>query len=120
MSTPEIFQTIDNYPNYEISNKGRAFSKMRLVKNMFDTDTLRQRKELKQTLSADGYPQVKLYNDDSKQTFAIHQLVKRTFDRLPEQNEQVHHIDENKLNNQLENLEYISIQEHTSLHKKWS
>ena len=59
-----------------------------------------------------GYIRVYIYN----KTYALHRLVALTFIENPENKEQVNHIDGNKLNNSVANLEWNSCSEN-NLHK---
>lgn len=60
----------------------------------------------------DGYIRVYIYN----KTFALHRLVALTFLDNPENKETVNHIDGNKLNNKIENLEFATNKEQ-QIHK---
>jgi hypothetical protein len=60
----------------------------------------------------DGYIRVYIYN----KTFAIHRLVAFTFLQNPENKETVNHIDGNKLNNAVDNLEFATNKEQ-QIHK---
>jgi hypothetical protein len=59
-----------------------------------------------------GYIRVYIYN----KTFALHRLIALAFIENTENKEQVNHIDGNKLNNSVENLEWVSNQEN-QIHK---
>lgn len=79
--------------NYEVSNKGGIKSELGLMKP---------------TLSH-GYYRVCLYrNDGTHKMFQLHRLIAQAFIPNPENLPQVNHIDENKLNNCVENLEWVT------------
>jgi uncharacterized protein YpuA (DUF1002 family) len=64
-------------------------------------------KELKQGISTRGYPTVNLA--DGK--YLIHRLVAETYIPNPNNKPQVNHIDENKTNNNVYNLEWATNKE---------
>ena len=70
---------------------------------------------------ANGYLCVLLYKNGTRKTFTIHRLVAQTFIENPENLPQVNHIDEDKTNNRVENLEWCDIKYNnnygTRLHK---
>ena len=59
-----------------------------------------------------GYIRVYIYN----KTYALHRLIALTFIENPENKEQVNHIDGNKLNNKVDNLEWVTNTEN-QIHK---
>lgn len=83
--------------DFEVSNLGN----LRNVK----TNTL-----YKQHLNKTGYMQVcvSLGGRDNKKVFKIHKAVAETFIPNPENKPQVNHIDANKTNNNVENLEWVT------------
>lgn len=93
----EIWVVINNYPLYSISNLGN-------VKNN------KTNLKLKIDHNKDGYCQVKLYNPKSK-TKTIHRLVALHFIENPENKQEVNHKDGNKLNNCVNNLEWVTKKE---------
>ena len=100
----EIWKKIDGFDKYQISNLGRVKSKERTVRN-------RQRKEriVKPSLNQKGYLQVTLINNENNyKTLKVHRLVAIAFIQNPTDLAQVNHIDGNKTNNTVENLEWCS------------
>ncbi len=63
-------------------------------------------------VNENGYIRVYIYN----KTYALHRLIALTFIENPENKEQVNHIDGNKLNNCVANLEWTTCSEN-NLHK---
>ena len=89
---------IKEYPNYSISDKGD-------VKN----DTTNR---ILKYYIRNGYKSITLCKNNKKKTFNIHNIVAEHF-LTKINNCVVNHKDENKLNNCLENLEYITYAENT-------
>lgn len=92
---------IENY--YEISEKGKIYSK-------------RTSKELKYWLSPNkvGYPTVMLYLGDKKVKVPIHRLVALKYLDNPNNYNYVNHIDGNKENNHISNLEWCTAKQNTA------
>ena len=92
----EIFKDIKNYEGlYQVSNLGRVYS-------------IRNNKILKPKLNKCGYLSVNLKYKGSHVTKSIHRLVAQTFIENPYNFPQVNHIDEDKTNNCVDNLEWCS------------
>ena len=66
--------------------------------------------QLKEAKITNGYLGIRLYNGENVKTFKIHRLVASTFIPNPLNLPQINHIDENKTNNNVENLEWCSAQ----------
>ena len=73
-----------------------------------DVYSIRSNKFLKPRLSLDGYERVCLCNGSIKREYRVHRLVAETFIDNPNNLPQVNHIDGNKLNNYLSNLEWCT------------
>lgn len=92
----EIFKDIKGYPNYQVSNLGRVWSKKRQI-------------YLKPLKNNSGYLQVCLTAINGKlKRELIHRLVALTFIDNPNNYPCVNHKDENKENNTQTNLEWCS------------
>lgn len=92
-----IYQENDYSQYYEISNLGR----------LRNTKT---HKILKQTINKTGYYGYcgSLGNRQKKKMFKIHKAVAETFIPNPNCYKVINHIDGNKLNNKLDNLEWVT------------
>lgn len=96
----EEFRDVVGYEDlYEVSNEGRVRNK----------NTGKVRKPHKNS----GYLVVILYKDGKQKNCLVHRLVAKAFISNPNNYPQVNHIDENKLNNNVENLEWCSAQYNT-------
>ncbi|KAA6303162.1 MAG: hypothetical protein EZS26_000765 [Candidatus Ordinivivax streblomastigis] len=106
----EIFKNIHGYEGlYQVSNFGRVKSCERFVyKGIRGQTQLLQDKILKQSKQKTGYLSVVLYNLGKKQTHFIHRLVAIAFIPNPENLPEVNHKDENKCNNFVDNLDWIT------------
>lgn len=60
-----------------------------------------------------GYPHIQLYRNCKGTTVKVHRLVATAFIGVRPPGHSVDHIDGNKLNNKLSNLEYVTTQENT-------
>lgn len=99
----EIWKDCKGYEGkYQVSNLGRVWS-------------IGSQKYLKGSYDKDGYRQAYLTakNGKSKKEF-IHRLVALAFIPNPNNLPQVNHIDENKQNNCVDNLEWVSIKDNAN------
>lgn len=85
---------------YEISDDGKVWSCI-------------SHKYLKPKLNK-GYEQVNLYKEKVCKSFSVHRLVALAFIPNPENKREINHIDENKLNNSVENLEWVTSKENAN------
>lgn len=92
----EIFKPIIGYEhNYEISNLGR-------VRN------INTNKYIKINTGKVGYKVVNLWKNNEYKTKYIHRLIAIYFIPNINEHKQINHIDGDKLNNNIENLEWCS------------
>ena len=98
MSVFETFVKIEGFNNYEVSNLGK-------VRNM------KSGKILKPRLQNNGYLMLCLYKNNKQKNLLLHRIVATAFIDNPEGKPQVNHIDENKTNNDLSNLEWCTARE---------
>ena len=68
-------------------------------------------KFLSPSKSKRGYLHIVLIKDKKRYDYRVHRLIAMTFLENPENKEQVNHIDGNKLNNYLSNLEWVTAEE---------
>lgn len=92
----EEWRSLDflGYPNYKVSNTGEVMSLYWGI--------------MSKRLNKSGYYFVRLYSNGKKKEFRIHRLVALAFVSNPDKQRfnVVNHIDENKLNNNMSNLEW--------------
>ena len=106
----EVWKDIPNFEgSYQVSNMGRVRSLDRVV--TFKNGSMRKHKGrvLKPHISHRGYERLTLCNDNGCNNKSVHRLVLEAF--KPHANMidlQVNHIDGNKLNNHLTNLEWVT------------
>lgn len=71
-------------------------------------------KVLKQKMTKDGYMRINLSDNGIRKTRQVHRLVLQTFVECHDPNNmQVNHIDGNKTNNEITNLEWVTGKENT-------
>lgn len=101
----EEFKPIKNYENsYQISNFGR-------IKSIPRNGTGHKEKILKFTITNCGYYRTCLSQNDIKKYISVHRLVAEMFVLDPLSKPHVNHKDGNKLNNNVDNLEWVTCSE---------
>lgn len=103
----EIFKSITDYPNYEISNLGRLKSLERISLRGFKL----KEKLIKGGIDTRGYQMIHLVNNGVRKTLLVHRLVAKEFIPNPENKYDINHIDGIKTNNFDYNLEWCTTQE---------
>jgi len=113
----EIWKDIEGFPGYQVSNKSRVKSlgreRVKIYEGKYNgKEVIQNYKEriLTPRLGNKGYLGVHLYNNGMK-TFSLHRLVALAFIPNPSGERTINHIDGNKLNNDLSNLEWMSVKE---------
>lgn len=97
----ETWKSIDNFPNYQVSDQGR-------VRN------IKTGKIFTGTRDAFGYMHVRLINPDGGYTLKkVHRLVAETFLPNPEGKPIIDHIDGDKTRNSLDNLRWFTYSENS-------
>jgi hypothetical protein len=100
----EIFKDIPGYEGkYQASNLGKIKS--------LGNNAKRSEKILKASLEGSGYEFVNLYKNTERTSLKIHRLVAITFISNPENKKTVNHINGNKLDNNVNNLEWSTYSE---------
>lgn len=103
----EIWKDIQGYEGlYQVSNLGNVMS--------WINNRQHKRKQglmLKPRVSKHGYYYVNIYKNGERKTIKNHRLVAETFIPNLESKPEVNHKDGNKLNNCVDNLEWVTSQE---------
>ena len=95
---------------YEVSNTGEIKSLPRVRKNG-KSSYLQKEKLLRQSNTTTGYKKVELVKDGKRKSLKVHRLVAQAFIPNPQNKPQVNHLDGNKINNNVSNLEWATISE---------
>ena len=93
----EEWRVIPDYPNYEVSNYGEI---RRVWKNHTNLKST--------TVNRFGYETVHLSKNGENKHCKVHRLVAAAFIDNPDNLPEVNHIDGDKLNNCVSNLEWVS------------
>lgn len=106
----EEWRDIDGYAGYyQVSNKGRVRSLDRVVKT---SEKFGGKKKIKGKILAcskvEGYPAVALCKDGDEYKEFVHRLVARAFIPNPDNKPEVNHIDADRSNDNVENLEWVT------------
>lgn len=88
--------TIENFNSYEINRNGEIFSSY-------------TNKLMKYQIDRKGYFRVTLRKNNKAHTVLVHRLIAKAFLPTEDYTQTVNHKDGNKLNNQLDNLEWMSL-----------
>ena len=105
----EIWKPIRNYEGlYEVSTFGRIKSVERYVKSNNNNYRLQKECIRKTALNNNGYVHVILCKDGNYTTYNVHRLVAETFIPNPGCLPEVNHKDEDKENNNVKNLEWVT------------
>lgn len=112
----ETWKPIPNYEDkYEASNLGRIRSISRYVNTKGNSMRFIKSRVLNQQINRRGYSIIALSTDKTQKTFTVHQLIALTFIPNFIKGTELNHLDGNKQNNALSNLE-VSNPSHNQLH----
>lgn len=100
MKNKEIYKEVEGFPGYWVSNFGIVYTALG-----------RKIKPLIPSPNGIGYMQVNLYKDCKKHKKYVHRLVADAFIPNPDSLPEINHMDHDKTNNAVDNLEWISREE---------
>ena len=97
------FKPVPEFPNYLVSESGEIFS-------------IKSNRLIKSYRHHSGYINVAFTENKETKWFLLHRVLARVYLTLPSlySELEVHHIDENKSNYALSNLEVLTVEEHRS------
>lgn len=102
----EVWKDIEGYEGkYQISNLGRV--------KALDFKRTKKERIMKPHINTSGYLAINLYKNAKFKTYRIHRLIAQAFISNPENKPCINHIDGNKLNNSIDNLEWCTHRENT-------
>lgn len=110
----EVWEPVKGYEGlYEVSNLGRVKSLYMFRHNINENklEKIRRDKILSQRIHKTGYMITSLSKNKKRKDFYTHRLVANAFIPNPEKKTYINHIDENKTNNKVENLNWCTQKE---------
>ena len=106
MNDKEIWKNVVGYEGlYQVSSLGRVRSLEHIDSNGHPV----KERVLASFSNRNGYRKVNLYRDRNRKQVSIHRLVAAAFLDNPDNLPEVNHIDEDKSNNAVSNLEYCRV-----------
>ena len=105
MTENEVWRDVVGYEGYyKVSDKGNVFS----VRRVSSIGGRIGGRIMKPTPNTNGYLRVNLCKDGKTKSKLVHRLVLEAFVENPNNLLEVNHLDENKANNELSNLEWCT------------
>lgn len=104
----EIWHDVIGYEGlYKVSNLGNV----KMLQRLLPDKRILKEKFLKQQIQRNGYLLVGLRKEGKQKFISVHRIVASAFIPNIENKKQVNHIDGNKLNNKVNNLEWVTASE---------
>lgn len=111
----EQWRDVEGYEGYyQVSNFGRVESLGRDVINKWGTTTWKPERILKGSVQSLGYCVVYFCVDSDEKVMRVHRLVAEAFIPNPENKPHENHLDGDKQNNRVSNLEWCTPAENTA------
>lgn len=96
---------------YQASNYGNVRGVDRIVKRSLGAHRIQHGVKIKQFLNNDGYPTILFHKDGLVESHNTHRVVALHFIENEQNKPEINHLDENKLNNRIDNLEWVTRKE---------
>lgn len=106
----DIWKSVEGFDYYKVNQKGEVMSVGRDVPHQKSGHLSIKERVLKPKLH-NGYHTIAIYKDKKSYMKLVHRLVAQAFIPNPENKEFVNHKDFNRINNKIENLEWVTRQE---------
>ena len=111
----EIWKPIKGYEGiYEVSNKGRVKTLDKFFDWANDIKIFHKGRVIKNQTDADGYEILGLSKNKIRKTAKVHRLVAQAFIPNPKKKPHVNHVDNNRKNNNVFNLEWVTPSENSA------
>lgn len=111
----EIWKDIPDYEGiYQASNLGKIKSLPKNIKMPKGGYRKQKEKFLKFSIDKDGYFKTTICKNKKPKTYYVHRLIAKTFIKNKENKSFVNHIDGNKQNNCVNNLEWCTAKENVN------
>lgn len=108
----EIWKDVRGFEeSYQVSNLGNVRSKNRIVIYSNGRKRKYYGQPLKKQIATNGYEIVDFLRNKSSKKKLVHRLVAEAFIPNPNKLPEVNHLDEDKLNNNVSNLEWCSVKD---------
>ena len=108
----EVWKEIRGYEGmYECSNHGNIRSLTRTIIRNTGIAERKNGRVLAQSKNKNGYLQVALWKNGKRKVAYVHRIVADTFLETDDERTYVNHKDGNRLNNRVDNLEWVTASE---------